>query len=34
VNIGYKYLGYFAIFVVLFPVIIVGNIRGRKEKSA
>jgi uncharacterized membrane protein YkvI len=24
VNIGYKYLGYFAIFVVLFPVILVG----------
>ena len=34
VNIGYRYLGYFAIFVVLFPLIIVGIIRNRKTKTA
>lgn len=33
VNIGYKYLGYFAIFVVLFPFIIVGFVRSRKLKT-
>lgn len=33
VNIGYKYLGYFSIFVVLFPFIIVGLIRGKKLKT-
>ncbi|MFA9424127.1 MAG: hypothetical protein ACERLG_11145 [Sedimentibacter sp.] len=32
VNIGYKYLGYFSIFVVLFPVIIVGIIKNRGTK--
>lgn len=32
VNIGYKYLGYFSIFVVLFPVIIVGIIKNRSTK--
>lgn len=34
VNIGYRYLGYFSIFVVLFPFIIVGIIRNRKAKTA
>ncbi|MEL7605970.1 MAG: hypothetical protein AAGU39_07945 [Sedimentibacter saalensis] len=33
VNIGYKYLGYFSIFVVLFPFIIVGLIRSKKLKT-
>lgn len=30
VTIGYKYLGYFSIFVVLFPFIIVGLVKSRK----
>jgi len=33
VNIGYRYLGYFSIFVVLFPFIIVGLIRSRKIQA-
>ncbi|WP_326907775.1 YkvI family membrane protein [Sedimentibacter sp. MB31-C6] len=31
VNIGYKYLGYFSIFVVLFPFIIVGMKKGNQK---
>ncbi|MGB4437998.1 MAG: hypothetical protein WBJ13_01980 [Sedimentibacter sp.] len=34
VNIGYKYLGYFSIFVVMFPFIIVGIKKSRNEKLA
>lgn len=33
INIGYKYLGYFSIFVVMFPFIVIG-IRKQKKLSA
>ncbi len=32
INVGYKYLGYFSIFVVMFPFIIVGIKRNREMK--
>ncbi len=33
INIGYKYLGYFSIFVVMFPFILVGIKRNKQMKS-
>lgn len=34
INIGYKYLGYFSIFVVMFPFILVGIKRNKEMKSS
>lgn len=33
INIGYKYLGYFSIFVVMFPFIIIGIRKGLKKEN-
>ena len=33
INIGYKYLGYFSIFVVMFPFILVGIKKSKEMKT-